>query len=50
MNVVNTIPATCLTIAMLAACGGGAQAPQTDEDSPSIRSLSAADYLSLIHI
>ncbi len=49
MNVVNTIPATCLTIAMLAACGGGAQAPQTDEDSPSIRSLSAADYLEKIH-
>ena len=49
MNVVNTIPATCLTIAMLAACGGGAQAPQTDEDSPSIRSLSAADYFEKIH-
>ena len=49
MNLVNAIPATCLTIAMLAACGGGAQAPQTDEDSLLIRSLSAADYLEKIH-
>ena len=32
MNLVNAIPATCLAIAMLAACGGGAQAPQTGED------------------
>ncbi|MDE0110546.1 MAG: ADP-ribosylglycohydrolase family protein [Bryobacterales bacterium] len=49
MNLVNAIPATCLTIAMLSACGGGAQAPQTGEDSLSVRSLSAADYLEKIH-
>ena len=49
MNLVNAIPATCLTIAMLAACGGRAQAPQADEDSLSIRSLSPADYLEKIH-
>ena len=49
MKLVNAIPAACLTIAMLAACGGWAPAPQTDEDSPSIRSLSAADYLEKIH-
>ena len=49
MNLANTIPATCLTIAMLAACGGGARAPQTDQDSLSVRSLSAADYFEKIH-
>lgn len=49
MNLPNAIPATCLTIAMLAACGGGAQAPRTDEDSLPVRSLSAADYLEKIH-
>ena len=49
MNLVNAIAATCLAAAMLAACGGGAQAPQTDEDSLSVRSLSAADYLEKIH-
>lgn len=49
MNLVNAIPATCLTIAMLAACGGGAQAPHADEDSQSIRALGAADYLDRIH-
>ena len=49
MNLVNAIPATCLTIAILAACGGGARAPQTDGDNLSIRSLSAADYLEKIH-
>lgn len=49
MKSANAMSATCLTIAMLTACGGGAQAPQTGEDSPSIRSLSAADYLEKIH-
>ncbi|MDE0179548.1 MAG: hypothetical protein OXP36_13260, partial [Gammaproteobacteria bacterium] len=49
MKLVNAMPASCLTIAMLAACGGGAQPPQTGEGSLSIRSLSAADYVEKIH-
>ncbi len=49
MNLVNAMPATCLAAGMLAACGGGAQAPQADEDSLLVRSLSAADYLEKIH-
>ncbi|MYC64866.1 MAG: ADP-ribosylglycohydrolase family protein [Acidobacteriia bacterium] len=49
MKLANAIPVTCLTVAMLAACEGGAPAPQADEDSLSIRSLSAADYLEKIH-
>lgn len=49
MNFASAIPATCLAAAMLAACGGGAQAPQADGESLSVRSLSAADYLEKIH-
>ena len=49
MKLVNAITAAGLTIAMLTACGGGARAPQADEDSRPTRSLSAADYLEKVH-
>lgn len=45
----NSIAALCLTLAMLASCGGGGPAGDAGEESETIRSLTAAEYYQKIH-
>ena len=45
----NSIAALCLTLAMLASCGGGGPAGEAGEASGTIRSLTAAEYYQKVH-
>ena len=49
MSSTNSIAALCLTLAMLASCGGGGPAGEAGETSGTIRSLTAAEYYRKVH-
>ena len=49
MRSLNAIPALCLTIAMLASCGGSGPTTEAGEGSGAVRSLSAAEYYEKVH-
>ena len=49
MNSTNALPATLLTIAMLASCAGGEQGARPDETSEPSRSLTADEYYEKVH-